>query len=153
MSLATGALAKANSNAADEAAIKQLVANWSEAFNHKDARACAVLFTEDAEFTSVRGASDHGRPAIEKHYQDVFSTFLKNANRTDTVRSVRFLSPKIASVDTVFEMTGATAPNSTTPTAARKGMLTWIATKQDGRWYIKLFHEFDYFKECDCAAK
>jgi hypothetical protein len=50
-------------------------------------------------------------------------------------------------------MTGATAPNSTTPTAARKGMLTWIATKQDGRWYIKLFHEFDYFKECDCAAK
>ena len=67
---------------------------------------------EDGDFTSVRGDRDHGRPEVEKHYQQVFSTFLKNAQRTDTVRSVRFLSPAIASVDSDFEMTGATAPNS-----------------------------------------
>jgi uncharacterized protein (TIGR02246 family) len=137
--------AKAESNASDEAAIKQLVANWSEGFNRKDPRACAMLFTEDGDFTSVRGASDHGRPDVEKHYQQVFSTFLKNAHRTDTVRSVRFVSPTIASVDTDFEMTGATAPNPMdTAPAVRKGMLTWIVTKHDGRWYILLFHEFDF---------
>lgn len=147
--------AKAESNAADEAAIKQLVANWSEGFNQKDPRACAMLFTEDGDFTSVRGASDHGRPDVEKHYQQVFSTFLKNAHRTDTVRSVHFVSPTIASVDTEFEMIGANAPNSTGTTAhpPRKGLLTWIVTKQDGRWYISIFHELDYFKECECSSK
>jgi uncharacterized protein (TIGR02246 family) len=137
--------AKAESNAADEAAIKQLVASWSEGFNQKDPHACAMLFTEDGDFTSVRGASDHGRPDVEKHYQQVFSTFLKNAHRTDTVRNVRFLTPMIASVDTDFEMTGATAPNPMeTAPPVRKGMLTWIVTKHDGRWYITLFHEFDF---------
>jgi uncharacterized protein (TIGR02246 family) len=92
---------------------------------------------------------------VEKHYQQVFSTFLKNAHRTDTVRSIRFVSPTIASVDTEFEMTGATSPNSTGTTARppRKGLLTWIVTKQDGRWYISIFHELDYFKECECFSK
>jgi uncharacterized protein (TIGR02246 family) len=114
-----------------------------------------MLFTEDGDFTSVRGGSDHGRPDVEKHYQQVFSTFLKNAHRTDTVRSIRFVSPTIASVDTEFEMTGATSPNSTGTTARppRKGLLTWIVTKQDGRWYISIFHELDYFKECECFSK
>jgi uncharacterized protein (TIGR02246 family) len=152
---AVASWAKAKSNAADEAAIKQLVGNWSAGFNNKDAHACAMLFTENGEFTSVRGDSDHGRPDVEKHYQKVFSTFLKNAHRTDTVRSVQFLSPKIASVDTEFEMVGANAPNSTDTTARppRKGLLTWIVTKQDGRWYISIFHELDYFKECNCPSK
>ena len=74
-------------------------------------------------------------PDVEKHYQMVFSTLLKNAHRTDTVRSFQFLSPTIASVDTEFEMTGASAPNSTETTTRppRKGLLTWIVTKQDGR--------------------
>ena len=151
---AAASWAKVKSNAADEAAIKQLVGNWSAGFNNKDAHACAVLFTEKGEFTSVRGASDHGRPEVEKHYQTVFSTFLKNAHRTDTVRGVQFLSLMLASVDTEFEMTGASAPNSTQTTQPpRNGLLSWIVTKQDGRWYISIFHELDYFKECDCSSK
>jgi uncharacterized protein (TIGR02246 family) len=142
---AASSWAKAESNAADEAAIKQLVANWSAGFNSKDARACAMLFTEDGDFTSVRGDSDHGRPEVEKHYQKVFSTFLKNAHRTDTVRSVRFLSPTIASVDTGFEMVGASAPNANEAAKpVRKGLLPWIVTKQEGRWYIAIFHELDF---------
>ena len=137
--------AKAESNSDGETAIKQLVANWSEGFNRKDPQACAMLFTEDGDFTSVRGDNDHGRPAVEKHYQKVFSTFLINAHRTDAVRSVRFLSPTIASVDTEFEMTGATSPNpNEVAKPVRKGLLTWIVVKQNGRWYIAIFHELDY---------
>ena len=135
---------KADSKA-DEIAIKNLVAKWNECFSRKDAHACAMLYTEDGDFTSVRGDSDHGRTNVEKHYQLVFSTFLKNAHRTDTVRSIRFLSPTIASVDSDFEMTGATAPNSNEPAkAVRKGLLTWIVTKQNDQWYIAIFHEFDF---------
>jgi uncharacterized protein (TIGR02246 family) len=137
--------AKTGSRAADEAAIKKLVASYNQGWNNKDAHACAMLYTEDGDFTSVRGDSDHGRPALEKHYQVVFSTFLKNAHRTDTVRSVRFLSRTLASVDTDFELTGATAPNATEAAKpVRKGLLTWIVKKLDGQWYIIVFHELDY---------
>jgi len=139
------AWAEAGSRAADEAAIKKLVASFNECWNNKDVHTCAMLYTEDGDFTSVRGDADYGRPAVEKHYQKVFTTFLKNAHRTDTVRSVRFLSRKLACVDTDFEMTGAIAPNAAEATkAVRKGLLTWIVTKQDGQWRILVFHELDY---------
>ncbi len=137
--------AKAGSRAADEAAIKKLVANFNQCWNTKDVHTCAMLFTEDGEFTSVRGDTDHGRPAVDKHYQTVFTTFLKNAHRTDEVRSIRFLSRNLASVDTDFSLTGATAANAAEASkAVRKGLLTWIVTKQDGQWRILNFHELDY---------
>src|SRR5579862_4990643 len=73
-------LAKAESNAADEAAIKKVVSNWGTCFNNKDAHACAMLLTEDGELTTVRGEVTRGRANLEKHYQTVFTTFLKNAH-------------------------------------------------------------------------
>ena len=137
--------AKEKSRAADEAAIKKLVAAWTDCFNRKDAHTCAMLYAEDGEFTSVRGDVYRGREGVEKHNNMIFSTFLKNAHRTDTVRSIRFLSPTIASVDSDWEMTGATAPNaSEAARPVRKGLLTWIVTKQKDQWYITLFHEFDF---------
>jgi uncharacterized protein (TIGR02246 family) len=136
--------AKTDTKAANEAAIKKLVASWDECFERKDAHACAMFYVEDGDFTSVRGDSDHGRLAVEEHYKKVFTTFLLNAHRKDTVRSIRFLSPTIASVDSDFEITGATAPNANEAAkSVRKGLLTWIVTKQNGQWYIAVFHELD----------
>jgi len=141
----TAAVSWAKPSPTDEAAIKKLVASWDECFERKDAHACAMLYVEDGDFTSVRGDSDHGRANVEKHYQKVFTTFLLNAHRKDTVRSIRFLSPTIASVDSDFEMTGATAPNANEAAkSVRKGLLTWIVTKHNGQWKITLFHEFDF---------
>lgn len=138
--------AKADSKAADETAIKKLVANFNDCFNRKDAHACTMLYAEDGEFTSSRGDMyTQGHPAMEKHYQQVFSTFLKNAHRTGTVRRIRFLSPTMASVDTDWELVGATSPYGTGEAPpVRKGLLTWIVTKQNGQWYITIFHEFDF---------
>ena len=136
---------KAEPNASDEAAIKRVVADFNICFNNKDAHACAMLFAEDGDLITTRGETTHGRPNLEKHYQTVFSTFLKNAHRTDTVRNVRFLNPTIASVDTEWKLTGATSPNGTEAAPpVREGLLTWIVTKRDGRWYITIFHELDF---------
>ncbi|MGA2990720.1 MAG: SgcJ/EcaC family oxidoreductase [Candidatus Korobacteraceae bacterium] len=121
----------------EEAGIKKLVASFTECFNNKDADACAMLYTEDGDFTNLRGDADHGRPAVKNHYEKVLSTTLKNAQRKDWVRSITPLGPKYASVDIDFEMTGATPP-------VRKGLLTWIVEKQGNGWRIRLFHEFDY---------
>ncbi len=125
---------------ADSASIKQCVATWEDAWNRHDAHATATAYVEDGDFSSTTGVPSHGWKELEAHYNEIFTTFLKDAHRTDTVRSIRFLTPEIASVDIDWQMTsartrdGKDAPN-------RKGLLTWVVSKQNGKWMITIYHE------------
>ena len=124
----------------DSAAIKQSVAAWEDAWNNHDAHATAMRYVEDGDFSSTTAVDSHGWKELEEHYTTIFTTFLKNAHRTDTVRSIRFLTPEIASVDIDWQMTGAkTRDGQDVP--ARKGLLTWIMTKHNGQWMITIYHE------------
>jgi uncharacterized protein (TIGR02246 family) len=125
---------------ADSAAIKQCVAAWEDAWNRHDAHATAVAYVEDGDFSSTTGVPSHGWKELEAHYNEIFTTFLKDAHRTDTVRSIRFLRPDIASVDIDWQMTGArTRDGKDAPN--RKGLLTWVVTKRNGQWMILIYHE------------
>jgi uncharacterized protein (TIGR02246 family) len=125
---------------ADSAAIKQCVAAWEDAWNHHDAHATAMRYVEDGDFSSTTGIPSHGWKELEDHYNAIFTTFLKGAHRTDTVKSIRFLTPEIASVDIDWQMTGAkTREGQDVP--IRKGLLTWIVSKHDGQWMITIYHE------------
>src|SRR5271169_2248669 len=125
---------------ADSAAIKQCVAAWEDAWNRHDAHATAMAYVEDGEFSSTTGVPSHGWKELEAHYNEIFTTFLKDAHRTDTVRSIRFLIPEIASVDIDWQMTGArTRDGKDAPN--RKGLLNWVVTKHNGQWMITIYHE------------
>jgi uncharacterized protein (TIGR02246 family) len=124
----------------DSAAIKQCVAAWEDAWNRHDAHATAMRYVEDGDFSSTTGIPSHGWKDLESHYNEIFTTFLKDAQRTDTVKSIRFLTPEIASVDIDWQMTGArTRDGKDAPN--RKGLLTWIVTKHNGQWMITIYHE------------
>ena len=126
---------------ADSAAIKQCVAAWEDAWNRHDARATAAAYVEDGDFSSTTGVPSHGAKDLEAHYNEIFTTFLKDAHRTDQVKSIRFLTPDIASVDIDWQMSGArTRDGKDAPN--RKGLLTWIVTRQhSGQWMITIYHE------------
>ena len=125
---------------ADSSAIKQCVAAWEDAWNRHDAHATATAYVEDGDFSSTTGIPSHGWKELEAHYNEIFTTFLKDAHRTDTVKSIRFLGPEIASVDIDWQMTGArTRDGKDAPN--RKGLLTWIVTKHNGQWMITIYHE------------
>jgi hypothetical protein len=63
--------------------------------------------------------------------------------RTDSVRSIRYFSPELASVDLDTVITGTkTADGSEIP--ARKGLMIVLMAKQNGHWYIGTFHESEY---------
>jgi uncharacterized protein (TIGR02246 family) len=126
---------------ADSAAIRQCVAAWEDAWNRHDAHATAAAYVQDGEFSSTTGVPSRGSKELEAHYNEIFTTFLKDAHRTDTVRSIRFLTPEIASVDIDWQMTGArTRDGKDAPN--RKGLLTWVVTKQSsGQWMITIYHE------------
>ena len=130
----------ASSRDADTAAIKQCVAAFAETWNNHEAHSVAMHYVEDGDFASVKGEASHGRKEIEEHYAMVFGTFLKNAHTTDTVRSVRFLAPDIASVDIDWLVTAPDAPGG----MLRKGLLTWIVNKRNGQWMITVYHEQSY---------
>jgi uncharacterized protein (TIGR02246 family) len=125
---------------ADSSAIKQCVTAWEDAWNRHDARATAMAYVEDGDFSSTTGIPSHGWKELEAHYNEIFTTFLKDAHRTDTVKSIRFLGPDIASVDIDWQMAGArTRDGKDAPN--RKGLLTWIVTKHNGQWMITIYHE------------
>jgi uncharacterized protein (TIGR02246 family) len=122
---------------ADSAAIKQSVASFVDAWNSHDARGEAMHYVEDGDFSSVKGEPSHGRKELEDHYNTIFTTFLKNARTTDTIRSIRFLAPDIASVDLDWLVNEPSAPGG----VLRKGLLTWIMSKRNGQWMIVIYHE------------
>lgn len=130
---------------ADSLAIKQVVAGYSEAFNHHDAHATAALFAENADFTNLRGANRHGQKDIEQIFVTLYAGILKNAHRTDTVKNVRFLTPEIAVMDDLWEITGSTAVDGS-ESPARKGLFDWVLTKVKGQWAITVFHEAEFPK-------
>ncbi|HLJ23554.1 MAG TPA: SgcJ/EcaC family oxidoreductase [Candidatus Acidoferrales bacterium] len=122
---------------ADTAAIKQMVTAFQDTWNSHDAHAVAMRYVEDGDFSSVKGEDSHGRKELEEHYTTIFTTFLKNAHTTDTVRSIRFLAPDLASVDIDWLVSDPNAPGG----VLRKGLLTWIVTKSKGQWMITVYHE------------
>lgn len=122
---------------ADNAAIKQAVASFADTWNSHDAHAVALRYVEDGDFSSVKAEPSHGRKELEDHYNTIFTTFLKNAQTTDTVRSIRFLAPDLASVDIDWLVKDPAAPGG----VLRKGLLTWIMSKRNGQWMIVIYHE------------
>jgi len=132
-----------NSAEADSAAIRRTCADFSENFSRHDAHGVAMTFAEDSDFTNMRGNHSHGRADIEKWFAGLFRGNLKDSLRTDTVKSIRFFTPDLAAVDADTVITGTKAADGS-EVPPRKGLMIVMMTKQNGRWFIGMFHEAEY---------
>ncbi len=128
---------------ADPAAIRQVVADFVDAFNHHDAHAWASFLAEDGDFTNVTGLSLHGRKDVETCFTELFSTRLKAAHRTATVRHIRFITPDIAFVDAEWELVGSKAADGS-ENPVRKGLFNFVMTRQNGHWTFAVFEESEF---------
>lgn len=144
-SLAGISAQRQSSSDADASAVKQVVASYDDAFNQHDAHAVGALFSDEGDFTNMRGSSKHGRKDIEQNYGNLFAGALKTSHRTDTVKNVRFLTPEIAQIDADWEMTGTKAADGS-ENPPRKGYLDWVVGKVNGQWLIIVFHESEFPK-------
>ena len=132
-----------NAPDADSSAIKQTCAEFSGNFSRHDAHGVAMTFAEDADFTNMNGRHSHGRNDIEHWFAGLFLGNLKDSQRTDTVKSIRFFSPELAAVDADTVITGTHAPDGL-ELPPRKGLMIVMMTKENGHWYIATFHEAEY---------
>ncbi len=129
---------------ADSAAIKQVFAKFDDAFNRHDAHDTAA-FADDVDFTNMRGVHRQGRNEIDKWLSPLMTDTgtLSAAHRTDTVRSIRLLTPDTAAVDADSVITGSKAPDGST-VPPRKGLMITVLSKINGQWKISIFHEAEF---------
>jgi len=136
----------------DEAAIKQVIAGFSEGWNNHDARAMCASLAEDVQWVSWRGDVSHSRKQVEDDHATLFAGLYKNSHRTDTVKAIRYLTPELASVDNYWSMTGAKMRDGS-DWPYRAGYVNFLMAKRGGRWVIIVSHTADFNAKAPDAAR
>ena len=127
----------------DDAAVRQVVAGFSDGWNRHDARAMCASVAEDVRWVGWRGDIYQIRKEVEDNHAMLFADLYKNTHRTDIVKSVRYLAPDLASVDDFWSMTGArTRDGAAWP--YREGYANFLMAKRAGRWMIVVSHTADF---------
>lgn len=132
-----------DAHGAADAAVKEVVAGFSNGWNTHNARTMCASLAEDVRWVSWRGEVSTSRQEVEQTHATLFADLYKNTHRTDTVKSIRYLGPEIASVDDYWTMTGArTREGAAWP--YRAGYANFLMVKRGGRWMIVLSHTADF---------
>jgi uncharacterized protein (TIGR02246 family) len=131
---ASAPTAEPAARAEDEKAIRATVDSFARAFQDKDAKTIAALFTEDGEAVDAEGGTIQGRAALEEHYAARFAE--RPGDKIEpTIGSIKFLAPGIARE---IGHTRVLPSDGGTPITAR---YTAIHIKRDGRWLIASVRE------------
>jgi uncharacterized protein (TIGR02246 family) len=117
--------------AADEAAIRANVAAFVRAYNARDAKAVAKLFTPDALIVHKEDSTAEGRAAIEQDFKASFEAAPKKRLEV-FVDSIRFIGPDMA-----VEV-GSTKESHSPGEPLEYDRYTVLHVKQDGKWQMAL---------------
>src|SRR5580658_6517576 len=93
---APAAAADGSANSGDDAAIKDVVAAFSNGWNTHDAHAMCVSLADDVAWVNWRGEPLGTRKAVEEEHAMLFAELYKNTHRTDEVKSIKYVSPNLA---------------------------------------------------------
>lgn len=133
--VASGTSARAD-QAADEAVIRENAAKYVEAYNRRDSKTMASLWSPEAVYIdSATGEGVVGRDAIVKQLDENFAG-LEDAKLTVTVDSIDFVSPNVAIEKGKAEVTYSKSPTEKTDYSA-------VHVKRDGKWLLDRVSEED----------
>jgi uncharacterized protein (TIGR02246 family) len=115
----------------DEAAIRQRVAAYEAAVNRHDATALAALFTPDADFVYFDSPLIVSRDSIGKVTGEGLAKWPASRRFTLETRTVRFLRPDVALVETVAHFSeGEMTSNRGSAVFVRdRGTWSWAALR------------------------
>src|SRR5512141_2465221 len=108
--------------AADEQAIRDTGAKWSEGWNKGDVKAMAAMITDDYESIDASGSHTQGRPAFEQAMAAQFAGRPAGMTMTITTGFVKWLSATSAVAGGGWSVTG--------PSAAMSARGSWISAYQ-----------------------
>jgi len=137
------AATEAAQNGTDDQDVRKVVAEFSNGWNTHDARAMCASLADDVEWTNWRGEVVHTRQEVEDGHAKLFANLYKNIRRVDTVKSIRYLAPDLASVDNYWSMTGARRRDGS-DWPYRAGYNNFLMAKRGGRWIVIISHTADF---------
>lgn len=122
-------------NAADDAAIREMVRTIEDGWTKKDGTLFAKPFAENADYVVINGMHIKGRAAIASGHQMIFDSFYKETNIKTAVQSIRYIRPDIAIVHFSSHLTGV----SNGEKLDGKGQITLTVEKTKNGWQIVAF--------------
>lgn len=135
--------ARNSGNSEDDAAIRQVVAGFSQGWNTHDAHTMCSSLADDVQWVSWRGDVSHSRKQVEDDHASLFAGLYKNSHRVDNVKAIRYLTPELASVDNYWTMTGAKMRDGS-DWPYRAGYVNFLMAKRNGSWVIIVSHTADF---------
>ena len=125
-----GSVIVAQDTAADEEAIRQMDASWSEAWNSRDAEAIAAMHAEDADAIDAMGQTVNGRDGILAKMIGEFESMPEGVSAETEITHLRLIRTDLAVLD------GAWAVSGLPEGMPAAGLYTIFLKKQDGEWRI-----------------
>jgi uncharacterized protein (TIGR02246 family) len=119
---------------ADEDAIRQIAGAYVKAYNTREAKAIANLFTPDGEIVDDQGHAVQGRAAIEKVFAELFGSF-PEARTSIEIKRLRFLGANLAIEEGTARVT--LVPDE----PAELNEYSVVHVKQDGKWLMASAHD------------
>jgi len=141
--LARASAADDSANSNEDAALKQVVAGFSNGWNTHDAHAMCVSLADDVQWVNWRGEELGTRQGVEDEHAKRFADLYKNSHRTDMVKTIKYLSPALAVVDDYWTMTGARKRDGS-DWPYRAGYSNFLMAKRNGRWIVIVSHTADF---------
>jgi uncharacterized protein (TIGR02246 family) len=123
----------------DVQAIHALVDRMTAGFNAHDARAATAMYSDDADFVSVRGERAHGRKEIEKRLAHIFASRAGATTLRTLDTSIRFPRSGVAIVHVTNELSGLVAPDGSR-LPSHQELSVRLLLKAKGQWKVAAFH-------------
>ena len=120
-------------------AIRQIADRWQQTWNDNDMTALSALVAEDIDFVTVTGTRLRGRESFREHHAARHVMQFKDSIWSTNEVDVRSLSPDILVAHVIWTMRDDRDPDGT-PREPRSGIFTWILTKEQHTWRIKVAH-------------
>ena len=116
----------------DEAAIRKIVAENTDAWNRRDAKALAAHGSEDHDHINVAGAWRQGKLETEKALTAFFETHRSNpVSNTPSIERIRFITPEVAIL--------VTRNKYANDKKAWEAISISVFHKMDGEWWNEAF--------------
>ena len=131
--LDTAARSHAAAEERSQQALLELVESFVAGWNRHDMKQFSAPFAEDADFVNVAGTWWRGRQEIADRHAERHRTRFKTSRLKADRTSIRFIRPDVAVVHLQWELEGDLGPDGRN-TAVRRGILTFLASEERGRW-------------------
>lgn len=126
----------------DAAAIRAVLADEDAAWATGDGEAYAAHAAAGILVTTIMGQVYEGRDVFATQHQRLFASIFRGSRLTQAVERLRAIGPDVVLVETLAELSGATAlpPSATAINGVLRTRLLQVMVREAEGWRVAAYH-------------